>query len=63
MMRGIEPGLLLAIVMLAISGSSKPGLSRDKTDAQALFVAEVAFQYAAVNRSGAVILDQALSLD
>ncbi|MCY7278736.1 MAG: hypothetical protein LH702_34630 [Phormidesmis sp. CAN_BIN44] len=62
MMRGIEPGLLLAIVMLAISGSSKPGLSRDKTDAQALFITEVAFQYAAVNRSGAVkVLDQALS--
>ncbi len=62
MMRGIKPGLLLAIVMLAISSSSKPGLSKEKTDSQAPFVAEVAFQYAA-NRSGAAkVLDQALSL-
>ena len=60
---GIRRGTLLAIVMLAISGSSKPGFSQEKTDAQAPFVAEIAFQYAAVNRSGAAkVLDQALSL-
>ena len=55
---GIRRGTLLAIVMLAISGSSKPGFSQEKTDAQAPFVAEIAFQYAAVNRSGAAkVLD------
>ncbi len=61
---GIRRGTLSAIVMLTILGLSKPGSSRDKTDAQAPFVAEIAFQYAAVDRAERAIkvLEQALSL-
>ncbi len=55
---------LMVIALLTVLLPSQPGFGKERSESKAPLVAEIAFQYAAIDRSPAAVrvLDQALSL-